>query len=50
MNTNTLKCGLLPGESPPVVLRLNEPLRVYLERRPHMMPVNWRSARLPYLL
>jgi phosphonate transport system substrate-binding protein len=36
MKTNMLKCGLLPGESPPVVLRLNEPLRAYLERRLHM--------------
>jgi phosphonate transport system substrate-binding protein len=28
-----IKCGLLPGESPPVVRRRNEPLRAYLERR-----------------
>lgn len=28
----TLKCGLLPGESTPVVLRLNQPLREYLEK------------------
>lgn len=29
----TIKCGLLPGESRPVVERLNEPLRAWLERR-----------------
>lgn len=28
-----LRCGLLPGESTPVVLRMNEPLRAYLERQ-----------------
>ena len=28
-----LRCGLLPGESTPVVLRMNEPLRFYLERQ-----------------
>ncbi|NTV11920.1 MAG: PhnD/SsuA/transferrin family substrate-binding protein, partial [Zoogloea sp.] len=28
-----LKFGLLPGESTPVVLRLNQSLRAYLERR-----------------
>ncbi len=28
----TIKCGLLPGESRPVVERINEPLRAYLER------------------
>lgn len=28
----TIKCGLLPGESRSVVERINEPLRVYLER------------------
>jgi phosphonate transport system substrate-binding protein len=30
---DSIKCGLLPGESPSVVRRLNEPLRAYLERR-----------------
>lgn len=29
----TIKCGLLPGESRPVVERINEPLRAYLQRR-----------------
>ena len=29
----TIKCGLLPGESLPVVERINEPLRAYLECR-----------------
>ena len=28
----SIKCGLLPGESRPVVERINEPLRAYLER------------------
>ena len=28
----TIKCGLLPGESRPVVERINEPLRAYLQR------------------
>jgi phosphonate transport system substrate-binding protein len=28
-----LRCGLLPGESTPVVLQMNEPLRFYLERQ-----------------
>nr|WP_217160958.1 PhnD/SsuA/transferrin family substrate-binding protein [Thiocystis violascens] len=28
----TIRCGLLPGESRTVVERLNEPLRLYLER------------------
>lgn len=28
-----IRCGLLPGESKPVVERINEPLRAYLERR-----------------
>ena len=28
-----LRCGLLPGESTPVVLRLHEPLQRYLERQ-----------------
>ncbi|WNV05240.1 phosphate/phosphite/phosphonate ABC transporter substrate-binding protein [Candidatus Methylospira mobilis] len=28
-----LKIGLLPGESAPTVMRLNEPLRAYLEKR-----------------
>jgi phosphonate transport system substrate-binding protein len=31
--TKTIKCGLLPGESKPVVERLNEPLRAYLEMK-----------------
>ncbi|MDD2770105.1 MAG: phosphate/phosphite/phosphonate ABC transporter substrate-binding protein [Methylococcus sp.] len=30
---NTLVIGLLPGESAPTVMRLNEPLRAYLEKR-----------------
>ncbi|TCJ18707.1 phosphate/phosphite/phosphonate ABC transporter substrate-binding protein [Parasulfuritortus cantonensis] len=29
----TIRCGILPGESRPVVERLNEPLRAYLEQR-----------------
>lgn len=29
---NQLKIGLLPGESAPTVMRLNEPLRLYLEK------------------
>ncbi|MDR0701834.1 MAG: phosphate/phosphite/phosphonate ABC transporter substrate-binding protein [Azoarcus sp.] len=33
---DSIKCGLLPGESPPVVRRLNEPLRAWLERRLRM--------------
>lgn len=33
MRNTSLKCGLLPGESEPVVRRLNEPLRAYLERQ-----------------
>lgn len=28
----TIRCGLLPGESKPVVARLNEPLRAYLQQ------------------
>ena len=28
-----LRCGLLPGESTPVVLRMNEPLRLYLQHQ-----------------
>jgi len=28
----TIQCGLLPGESRPVVERINEPLRAYLQR------------------
>ena len=31
-NPTKLKIGLLPGESAPTVMRLNEPLRVYLEK------------------
>ena len=31
--TDALKIGLLPGESAPTVMRLNEPLRAYLEKR-----------------
>jgi len=31
-----LKCGILPGESTAVVMRLNEPLRAYLEMRLRM--------------
>lgn len=33
MSLAPLKCGILPGESTPVVMRLNEPLRAYLEKR-----------------
>lgn len=33
MNNQVIKCGLLPGESRPVVERRNEPLRRYLESR-----------------
>lgn len=31
-NPSKLKIGLLPGESAPTVMRLNEPLRAYLEK------------------
>lgn len=33
---NKLVIGLLPGESAPTVMRLNEPLRAYLEQKLHM--------------
>lgn len=33
MNKTALKCGLLPGESASVVQRMNEPLRLYLEKQ-----------------
>jgi phosphonate transport system substrate-binding protein len=36
MSLESLKCGILPGESTPVVMRLNEPLRAYLEARLRM--------------
>ena len=32
MGLTSLKCGILPGESTAVVMRLNEPLRAYLEK------------------
>ena len=39
-----LVIGLLPGESAPTVMRLNEPLRAYLEQR---CTCRWRSSWAP---